>query len=157
MGDEIDNQQEFHQECNEETHELDENLLTEIKKDLKEYNDIVDDSLKKIDSGIKQIEEVLNNATTNYQDMIKSDRHKYSMVTAETSKSISSLVKEGISLTTTKVNISKARLENNIKSRTIVKELEKVVKQNNSKNTNKSDNFNPLQFLNNVSTMFASK
>lgn len=130
-----------------------EEMLTLIEKDLKEYNEIVDNSIKTIDSGIKKIGSVLDNATSNYATMIKSDRHKFSMITAETAKSIAHLVKEEISLTTTKVNIVKNRVEHNIKSRAVVAELKKSV--NASKKTTKNDSeFNPHEFLGNISNMF---
>ena len=130
-----------------------EEMLTLIEKDLNEYNEIVDKSVVKVDDGIKTIGNVLKNTITNYEAMIKSERHKFSMITAETAKSIAHLVKEEISLTTTKVNIVKNRVEHNIKSRAIVAELKKSV--NASKKTTENDQaFNPHEFLSGISNMF---
>ena len=130
-----------------------EEMLTLIEKDLNEYNSIVDSSIAKINDGITTIGVVLKNTVTNYESMIKSERHKFSMITAETAKSIAHLVKEEISLTTTKVNIVKNRVEHNIKSRAVVAELKKTV--NTSKKTTESNTeFNPHEFLSGISNMF---
>lgn len=130
-----------------------EEMLTLIEKDLNEYNSIVDSSITKINDGITTIGVVLKNTVTNYESMIKSERHKFSMITAETAKSIAHLVKEEISLTTTKVNIVKNRVEHNIKSRAVVAELKKTV--NASKKTTESNTeFNPHEFLSGISNMF---
>lgn len=126
-----------------EDEELD--LKSSIEVDLKEYNSVVDVSKRNIDEGITAIEQILKSTTDNYNAMIKNERSKFSMATAETARSIATLVKEKVALTNLKVTIVKTRLENNMKTRTLLKELEKIKKLEHTEGDKST--FNPVDFI----------
>jgi len=135
----------------EETDEI--SLLEIVTEQLKEYNDTVKSSVTSIKEGKTILTDVLTKVSSNFQTIIGSERHKFSIVGAEYAKSTASLIQQSNNLNKDLIKISREKIDTNIRLQQMLKEL-KIEEKKTENGEEGASSFDPTKFLGNMDRHF---